>query len=147
MTLIHPGVILPKDGPKSQEGNSLWVQFRRKAAMRSAKILLVEAEDPRVLSAARYLLNQKIAQPILVGDPARIRIAAENFGMDVEGVEWLDPLTHKDRFAFCRALFERRKAKGLTEDQARRLVEDPLYFGVMALGRDWATDLSAARYE
>jgi phosphate acetyltransferase len=103
--------------------------------------LFVEAEDPRVLSAAAYLRDGKIARPLLVGSLPRVADAAREAGIDLAGLECADPATHEKREEFWRAFFERRKAKGLTEDQARELARDPLYFGVMALSAGLADGL------
>ena len=108
-----------------------------------ARVLFVEAEDPRVLSAAMFLRDRKIGRPLLVGNSDRIAAAAQKYAMEVKGFEVLDPDTHGQRERFRRALFERRKAKGLTEEQAERLLFDPLYFGVMALGAGLAHGLVA----
>lgn len=138
LTSGHPGVILRKDATKSLEAASLWDRLREKASVRQASVLLVEPEDPRVLSAVGFLLYRKMARPILVGDPIRISAAARAVGVDVNGIECLDPATHARRNEFSQALFERRKTKGLSEEQARSLMLDPLYFGVLALGAGMA---------
>lgn len=101
----------------------------------------MEADDPRVLSAALYLRKQQIALPLLVGDPARIAEAFRKYGVEGESFDILDPAPLVQREKFRSALFERRKTKGLTEEQAERLVSDPLYFGVMALNAGMAEGL------
>jgi phosphate acetyltransferase len=111
------------------------------AAVRSPRILFVEAEDPRILSAVRFLKDKKIVRPVLVGDASRVVQASLSCGVDVSDIECFDPATHGQTDAFWRALFERRKSKGLTEELARELILDPLYFGVMALGAGAADGL------
>jgi phosphate acetyltransferase len=141
LTFNHPGVILQKDATDSPNKASLWGKLRLLASARSARVLMVEGEDPRVLSAAAFLRDRKIARPLLVGDPARIAETARNTGIAGEPFECLDPAADGRRELFWRALFERRKAKGMTEEQARALIQDPLYFGVMALGAGVADGL------
>lgn len=143
LTFSHPGVILQKDATDSPIGGSLWGKFRALASQRSARVLLVEGEDPRVLSAAAFLRDRNILRPVLVGDPARIAECVRKFGFEGGPFECLDPATHGQREMLCRTLFERRKAKGLTEEQARALILDPLYFGVMALAAGLADGLVA----
>ncbi len=99
---------------------------------------MVEPEDPRVLSAAAFLRDRKIARPVLVGERGRVTEAAGAAGIDIEGMELLDPAVHERRNDLTQALFARRKAKGMTEEQARTMVLDPLYFGVLALGAGMA---------
>lgn len=141
LTFNHPGVILHKEATYLPKPGSIWENLRSSASERSARILLVEAEDPRILSAALYLREKKIARPVLVGDPIRIAAAARKCAVEGECFDILDPATHGQREKFWRALFERRKAKGLTEVQAERFLGDPLYFGIMALGAGLAEGL------
>ncbi len=141
LTFHHPGVILPKDATFVLKSSSLWEKLRSSAKAKSARILFVEGEDPRVLSAAAYLQNHALARPILVGDPAQILETARRIGVDGKRFERMDPAQDGHRDLFCQKLFERRKAKGLTEEQARALILDPLYFGVMALSAGMAEGL------
>lgn len=96
-------------------------------------MILVEPEDPRVLSAASYMRDRALAVPVFVGNSGRIQRAAHAAGVDLGNIECLDPETHPQRSVFETMLFDLRKAKGLTQDQARALVADPVYFGVLAL--------------
>lgn len=96
-------------------------------------MILVEPEDPRVLSAAAYMRDRKLAVPVFVGHPEAIEQAAGQAGVDVKNVECLDPRTHPMRDEFQTLFFEMRKSKGVTQDQVRDLMADPLYFGVMGL--------------
>lgn len=142
MTSPHPGVILRSDMELSRE-QSFWEKCRAKAASRSARILLVEAEDPRVLSAACFLRDRGIAHPLLVGTEGLILKGAQRLGLDLRGIECVDPAMDRRSEEFGATLFERRKSKGLTEEQARGLIRDPLYFGVMLLRAKGAEGLVA----
>lgn len=133
MTATHPRVILGKRGEKSPGTSPFWEDFRRRSAARARRILLPEATDPRVLSAAVFLKREGLARPVLVGDPAAVRVAAAGGGHPLDGIEILDSTEAAPRAAFAQALFERRKAKGTTPEEAARLVEDPLYWSAMAL--------------
>lgn len=141
MTFNHPGVILHKDATYLPKPGSVWEKLRSLARQRSARVLFVEADDPRVISAALYLREQQIVRPLLVGNPVRIAESARNFGVEQGRFDILDPAESENREKFRIALFERRKTKGLTEEQAERLVADPLYFGVMALNAGLAEGL------
>ena len=133
MTSHHPGVILRKESNKTAPVGSFWDSLRERVARRPARVILVEPEDPRVLSAASYLRERMLAVPVFVGNPGRIHRAALAVGLDISDIECLDPETHPQRFVFETMLFDLRKAKGLTRDQATELVADPVYFGVLAL--------------
>lgn len=103
-----------------------------KARSLQRRVLLVEGEDERVLQAARILADERLVQPSVVGDSARVRALAERLGLSLEGIEVRDPAQDPQREALAGQLFELRKAKGMTEEQANRLVlEDVNYYGAL----------------
>lgn len=130
MTGGHPRVILGKRGANTTE---FWQRVRARAAARARRILLPEGEDPRVVSAAEFLVKEKIAVPLTVGNPERIRSIAQEIGADLRGVEIVNPSTDEKTSEYAHRLYERRKAKGMTEEQAERWTADPLYWGALAL--------------
>jgi len=108
--------------------NPFITNIRAKAAANPFRAALPDAEDVRVLQAAVILRDQRLAQPVLVGAEANIRKLAADQHVDLAGVEILDPATSRWHDEFAGALHERRKAKGMTLDQAGVLVRNPLYF-------------------
>jgi phosphate acetyltransferase len=124
LTTPHPGVILQKTGEKTPGSSDFWDALRRKSASLQKRIIFPESADPRVLSAASFLSREGIARPVLLGASAP------------DGMEAMD-LTAEERKAFAAKLFERKKARGLTEDAARALMEDPLHraAALLAQGR------------
>ncbi len=113
--------------------NPFIADIRVKAAARRVKAALPDAEDVRVLQAATTLRDKRIAQPVLVGNEASIRTLAANHAIDLAGVDLIDPATDSCREEFANALYEKRKAKGLTLEQAAELVKNPLYFAGLLL--------------
>jgi phosphate acetyltransferase len=113
--------------------NPFIADIRLKAASRHVKAALPDAEDVRVLQAAVTLRDQRIAQPVLVGNAANLAALAAGGGIDLAGIEIADPATSECRAAFADALYEKRKAKGLTPEQAAELVRNPLYFAGLLL--------------
>ena len=110
--------------------------IRRKAAALKKKIVLPEGEEKRTLKAAAILKKEGLCVPILLGNPEKARkVAAENQA-DISGIEIVEPA--KDaRFAeYAAQYFELRKHKGITEEEARTAVTDPLVYGVMMLHND-----------
>jgi len=99
-----------------------------KAAAQQRHILLPEAEDPRTLQAAVQVLKKGLAQVSLVGDPDRIRAAARESGVDIGRVPLVDTTDENLRRRLARIFYERRKAKGITEEEAYNVTADPLYF-------------------
>ncbi len=95
------------------------------------KIVFTEGSDPRILEAASRLLASSFLSPILVGNEDEIMAAAEESGFNIRGANIVDP-TKYDRIDEMVDLFcELRKSKGVTPDQARKVLSQANYFGTM----------------
>ena len=99
---------------------------RMKALAKADKktIVLPEGEDPRTIEAAKAIVAEDLANLVILGDPAEI---------DVEGVRVIDPAASDKRQAYADALYELRKAKGMTPEQAYEQVADATYYGTMMI--------------
>ena len=106
-------------------------QVKVKARQCVKTIVLPEGDEPRTVQAAVKITQEKIARPILLGDPARVKAVAAEKGVDVSNIEIVNPLTSPKAAEYTNALYELRKAKGVTEEQAKQLVADPMYYGIM----------------
>jgi phosphate acetyltransferase len=109
---------------------------RANAATRRLRVAFPDAEDVRVLKAAVVVRDQRIAQPILIGAEVAIRALAAGQQIDLAGIEVLDPASSPWLEEFTGLLFEKRKAKGMTREQAADLVRQPLYFAGLMLDTD-----------
>ncbi len=101
---------------------------RARALRRS--IVFPEAGDPRVLAAARRLADERIVEPILVGDPASVQEAARCAGIDLTGLRIEDPVHGPHLGTALAAAGEALRAKNLGGAEIRALVFGPLYFAV-----------------
>lgn len=90
-------------------------------------IVLPEGNDERILEAAQEALAQGIANIIILGDTDEI--AAK--GYNLEGATIIDPETSDKQEEFAELLYELRKAKGMTPEEAKELVKDPIHFAVL----------------
>ncbi|BAS27035.1 phosphate acetyltransferase [Limnochorda pilosa] len=100
------------------------------------RVLLVEGEDERVLRAARILADEGLVEPAVVGDTDRVRQLAGRIGMDLAGIELRDPARDPQREALIAHLLELRREKGMTAEQAERLVRaDVNYYGALLVLR------------
>ena len=99
---------------------------RMKAAAKANKktIVLPEGEDPRTIEAARKIVEEDLANLVILGDPAKI---------DVEGVTVIDPTspTAPKHEAYAQKFAELRAKKGVTIEQARAQMMDATYYGTM----------------
>ena len=106
-------------------------QIREKARQRRCRIVLPEGEEPRTVAAAIQVRQLALAEPLLLGRPAVIRDIAAAAGMDPSGLQIMDPTASADAARYAAELFQLRRSKGITEEQAARLVLDPMYYGIM----------------
>ena len=97
------------------------------------RIVLPEGAEPRTLKATEIILEQGIAQIILLGNPAEIEKAAKECGASITGAVIVDPATDERRNHYAGLMVEIRKEKGLTKEQALKLLDDPLYFAPMMI--------------
>ena len=106
-------------------------QLLANAKQLNKKVVLPETEDARTLQAAATLVKEKICRVVLVGEPAQVLADAQKCGADITGCEILSPLDQKISGPLAEKLYQYRKEKGLTLDQARELIKNYLYFGTM----------------
>lgn len=97
------------------------------------KIALPEGDEERTLKASQEITEKGLANVILVGNEDAIKTKAAELGVNLDGVEIADPMTHAKRTEYINAFYELRKNKGMTEEKAEKIVSDPLYFGTMML--------------
>ncbi|TPE44101.1 NADP-dependent malic enzyme [Pontibacter mangrovi] len=97
-------------------------------------VVFAEADNYKILKAAQTVQEQRIATPILLGNPNRIKaIIAEN-NMDLQGVQIIDPQAEEaKKEEYAQILYKKRQRKGVTLFDARRLMRDRNYFGSMML--------------
>ena len=113
--------------------NPFITDIRAKAAARPVRAALPDAEDVRVLRAAAFLRDNRLAEPVLVGAEPAIRALADANQVDLAGVAIADPAASAWHGEFAALLHEKRKAKGMTPEQAAGLVRQPLYFAGLML--------------
>lgn len=92
-------------------------------------IVLPETTDIRILKAAALIQEQGFARVVLVGDKAAMETLGA--GLDFSKAIFVNPETSDKFEAYANAFYEMRKAKGVTPEQARETMKNPLYWGVM----------------
>ena len=109
------------------------------------RIVLPEGDEPRTLEAANILLRDKIAQLILIGNPATIeQMAAEKGYEYIKEAKIVDPINDPAMPMYANLLYELRKAKGMTEEEAAKKAQDPLYLGCLMI-KNGDGELAGAR--
>jgi len=98
------------------------------AKARQGKVVLPEGQDPRILAAARKILDDSIAQPIVLGSREQIAAVATEAGVDLDGISTVDPRTD-DKLATYAARY--RESRSVEESIALRMVRKLPFFGGM----------------
>lgn len=122
-------------------------QMIARAKQNPQRIVLPEGDEPRTLEAANILLKEKMARLILIGNPDTIRRMAEERGFDaIKDAVIMDPEHDSKMPTYAHLLYELRKAKGMTEEEAAQKAKDPLYLGcLMIKNGDADGELAGAR--
>jgi len=104
-------------------------------------IVLPESEDIRTIQATAKILELGIANIVLLGKEDEIGKLAE--GYDISGARIVD-IDKSDKFTeYADTFYELRKAKGVTREDADKILKNPLYYGVMAVKKDEADGMVA----
>lgn len=106
-------------------------RIKERARTEIKTIVLPEATDSRILEAAQIVKNEGYAKIILIGDEEKVKEIANDKGINIENIQIVNPLKDKKTEEYAKALYELRKSKGMTEEQAHQLILDPVYFGMM----------------
>ena len=105
---------------------------KQRAKSNIKTIVLPEALDPRTIKATQQIIAEGLAKVVLVGNEAEIAASAKELGADIAGACIIDPATYAELPELTSKLYELRKDKGLTQEQAAQLLkENPLFLGCM----------------
>ena len=105
----------------------------KKAQADKKRIVLPEGEEDRTIKASEIIKNKSLAEVILIGDVNVIKEKAAKFGINLEGIEIIDPKTSEKTEGYAKEFYELRKKKGMTIEKAQETVKDCVYFGTMML--------------
>lgn len=109
-------------------------QIKSDAKKQRKTIVLSEGTEERTIQAADRIIAEGIANIILIGNPAEIESLAGKYRLrNIERATVVDPLSHPKKERYAELLAELRKNKGMTIEQARKLVTDPLYLATLMI--------------
>lgn len=115
--------------------------IKNRAKLDIKTIVLPEASDIRTLKATEIVLNNGFAQIVLVGNKEEILELANKENINIENAKIEDPNNSDKTNSYAEKLYELRKNKGMTIDDAEKLVLDPVYYGMMMVKLDEADGL------
>jgi phosphate acetyltransferase len=103
--------------------------FKAKARGKNLSVVLPEGRDERIIHAARILMDENIARPIVLGKPEQLEAAMEKAGVNLDGIETINP-KESDKLDFYAGKYS-EKREGISVAIARHIVVKPLFFGGM----------------
>ncbi len=112
-----------------------------KAKLNKKKIVLPESEDPRMVEAAAKIMEQGIADIILIGSKEKIQKAAPQW--NISAAQCIEPADSEYYETFAADFAQMRRKKGMTVEKAREVMLNPLYFAVMLVKYDFAQGMVA----
>ena len=113
---------------------SLMDQIIARAQSNKQRIVLPESLEERTLTAADKSLADGLAEIILIGNPDEIKALAAKLGLThIDEATIIDPATSEKTEEYAQLLAQLRAKKGMTIEEARKKVLDPLYFGCLII--------------
>ena len=116
----------PSDKQKTMEFIFRKIEEVKKS---NKRIVLPESGDERILKAAEIIIKNKIAKIIFLGDKDTILAKAEKNNIDLTRAEFVTCENKKEKYT--NLLYKLRKHKGISREDAKRMVEDPIYYGIL----------------
>ena len=120
--------------------DSLFGLLKAKVKNTGIKIVFPEGTDERIIKAAGRLASEKAISPQLLGNKDQIMMKADSLKVDLRDVEILDPKTNPMIEEMIPVFIEKRKGK-VTEEEARKILQDETYFGTMLVEINYAQGL------
>ena len=105
-----------------------------KAKANRQRIVLPEGNEERTIKAADRLLADGVADIILIGNPLELKDLAKQYQLNhIDKATIVDPINHEKKETYAHLLYELRKSKGMTPEEAAKLAENPLYLGCLMI--------------
>jgi phosphate acetyltransferase len=109
-------------------------RIKLNAKKHNMRIVLPEGYEERTIKAADIAIEEQLAQIILIGDPEEIKQHASKLGLkNISKATIINPKSHDKKDHYIEMMVELRKNKGMTREEAAKLIEDPLYLGVLMI--------------
>ena len=118
--------------------------MKAKAKELQKNLVLPEGSDKRVVKAARQIVDEKLAKNVtLLGSIEKIKEVAKNEGVDLTGINLIDPSLSPLKEEYGKMYYEMRKHKGLTEEEGQNLIVDQLRYAAMMVHSEAADAMVA----
>jgi len=113
---------------------NLLEEIKKNAKTLNKRIVLPEGYEERTIKAASEIMQEGIANIILIGNLGEIKSKANELGIsNIEDATIVDPISHEKKEEYANLMVEIRKSKGLTKEEALKLIENPLYLATLMI--------------
>ena len=106
-------------------------EIKQRAKSQIKTIILPEAEDLRTLEATDKICKEEFAKVVLIGNEEEVTKKAQENNFDISKAQIINPEKSEKYDEYVNAFYELRKAKGMTIEEAKKLILDPVFFGMM----------------
>ncbi|MCJ7497894.1 MAG: phosphate acetyltransferase [candidate division Zixibacteria bacterium] len=111
-------------------------QIREKAKAKHKRVVLPEGTEERMIKAAKEIVSEKIAEVTLLGEKKKIEELSKTFGLDLNKVKVIDPATSPQYGEYAEEYFHLREKKGITREEAKKIMLNPLFYGAMLVRKN-----------
>jgi phosphate acetyltransferase len=115
---------------------SIIEKIQAKAKAKHKRVVLPEGTEERMIKAAKKLVAEKIAEVALLGDKGKISDLAKTNALDLNSVKVIDPAKATNLDEYALEYYELRKHKGMTKDEAQKIMVNPLFYGAMLVRKN-----------
>ncbi len=106
-------------------------KIKEKAKSKKKRVVLPEGTEERMILAAKKILTEGLAEVTLLGDENKIGELARSHQLDSGKVKVINPSTSSEFEEYTEEYYQLRKKKGMTPDEAKRIMANPLFYGAM----------------
>lgn len=118
-------------------------RVKAKAKQNNRTIVLAEGSEERTVKAAGIIAKEGFAKIILLGNTDEVKTIASKVDANLAGIEIIDPVKSPDFEDFADTYYEMRKSKGISQEDAKKLMANTLYFGSMMVHKGKAQGMVA----
>jgi len=110
---------------------SVMSEIWEKAKSKKKRVVLPEGTEPRMILAAKKIISEKLAEVTLLGGENQIKKLTSGNGLDLSKVKIVNPVTSGKLEEYAEEYFKLRQKKGMTRENAAKVMENPLFYGAM----------------
>jgi phosphate acetyltransferase len=115
---------------------SIIEKIQAKAKQKHKRVVLPEGTEERMIKAAKRIVVEKIAEVTLLGDKDKIADLAKANGLELNSVKMIDPAKASNFNEYTEEYYQLRKHKGMTSEEAKKIMVNPLFYGAMLVRKN-----------